>query len=665
MMEPQVRIQELTEQLLEYSRLYYELDAPVITDYEFDMLLQELANLEAQYPEFALENSPTKRVGGRAVEAFREVVHTVPMMSLGNGYSYDDLRDFDIRVQKAVGHAVTYVAEPKIDGLAVSLRYENGRLVEAATRGDGQVGEDITHNAMTIRDLPKTIPENRTLIVRGEIYMDKPGFYALNEKREAEGLQPFMNPRNAAAGSVRQLDPKVTAERPLRVFLYALGSLSGGAFTSHYEFLNYLKENTFPVQAMSQRFADMESLIKWIETFKQERFNLPYDTDGVVIKVDDLHLQQELGFTSKVPRWAIAYKFPPEEKETQLLSIDVQVGRTGALTPAANLTPVILAGTTVSRATLHNEDFIRERDIRVGDTVVVRKAGEIIPEVLRVVMEKRTGAEVPFHMPDRCPVCGAPTAREDNGAVLRCTNTLGCPAQLSRGLQHFVSKKAMDIDGLGPKVIEQLLQEGLIHSAPDLYRLKKEELTALDRMGEKSADNLITAIEKSKSAGLSSLLHALGIPLLGERSAKDLAKAAGSMERVLQMKEEDFTAIPDFGEKTAKSILDYLAEPQNRERIRELAALGVKMEEERAENASQVLMGKTVVITGTLKNFSREEAKAAVENAGGKAAGSVSKKTHYVVAGEAAGSKLDKARQLGVPVLDEEAFMRLLSTGQV
>lgn len=657
--------QKLRREIRHHEFLYYVLDAPEITDAEYDALMRRLQELERAYPDDVPPDSPTRRVGGKVSPEFTEVRHMTPLLSLGNAFSDEELAAFDARVKSGLpeGSEVEYVFEPKIDGLACSLIYENGRLVRAATRGDGEVGENVTANVRTIRSIPLTlnvkdgeeVPE--LLDVRGEVYMPRHAFMKLNEQRSEAGENEFANPRNAAAGSLRQLDPKVTASRQLSFFAYGVGA---GHKDKHSASLAMLHDYGFKVSEGYAVVKNINEAIAKIKDFAAKRQSLAYDTDGAVIKVNAVYQQNILGATGKDPRWAIAFKFPPEQAETKLEDIIIQVGRTGVLTPTAVLTPVKLSGSTISRATLHNEDFIRSKDIRIGDTVVINKAGEIIPEVLHVVKEKRTGAEQEFFMPAECPECGWKTERLNGEAAIRCTNP-HCPALGREGLIHFASKGAMDIDGCGPAVINQLLDNGLISDPADLYLLVKPQLTALERMGDKSADNLLNAIAESKKQNLDRLLFALGIRHVGAKVARLLALHFGSMEKLMAAETDEIAAIEDIGPKIAESVVTYFASPVNIDLIERLKELGLNMEMEAAElDTAHPFYGKTMVFTGTMPTLDRATAQTMAQQAGAKVTGSVSKKTDYVVAGAEAGSKLTKAQQLGVTVIDEAEFLRLL-----
>lgn len=657
---------KLRREIRHNEYLYYVLDAPEITDAEYDRMMVRLRELEARYPDSIPADSPTQRVGGRASSQFTEVRHLEPLLSLGNVFSAEELRAFDERVRSGLpaGSKVEYVMEPKIDGLACSLIYENGKLVRAATRGDGVVGENVTANVRTIRSIPLTlkVPEGEAvpelLDVRGEVYMPRQAFMRLNEQRAERGESEFANPRNAAAGSLRQLDPQVTASRSLSFFAYYL--VGEGAQPKHSESLALLARYGFKVSENYKVVENIDEAIKYIGDFNELRQGLSYDTDGAVIKVNDVYQQRILGATGKDPRWATAYKYPPEQAETTLEDIDWRVGRTGVLTPTAVLTPVKLSGSVISRATLHNEDFIRAKDIRIGDRVVINKAGEIIPEVLRVVAEKRTGDEKEVEIPNVCPECGWRVERQGEEAAIRCTNP-HCPALGREGLIHFVSRDAMNIDGCGPSVINALLDAGLVRDAADLYSLRKEDLLKLERMGEKSADNLLAALAASKKNELDKLLFALGIRHVGAKVARILATEFGSMEKLQQAQPEELAQIRDIGDKIAESAVTWLNVPANIDLVERLAAAGLTMTfTPPASQEDNPFFGKTLVFTGTMPTLGRAEAKTMAQDVGAKVSGSVSKKTDYVIAGAEAGSKLEKAQQLGVTVIDEAEFLRML-----
>lgn len=658
--------ERLRKEIRHNEYLYYVLDAPEITDAEYDRMMVRLREIEAEYPDSVPADSPTQRVGGRASSQFTEVRHLEPLLSLGNVFSAEELRAFDERVKGGLpeGSRVEYVMEPKIDGLACSLIYENGRLVRAATRGDGTVGENVTANVRTIRSIPLVLkaPEGETLPelldVRGEVYMPRHAFMQLNEQRAERGESEFANPRNAAAGSLRQLDPQVTASRSLSFFAYYL--VGEGAREKHSESLAALARYGFKVSENYKVVENIDAAIKYIADFNELRQGLAYDTDGAVIKVNDVYQQRILGATGKDPRWATAYKYPPEQAETTLEDIDWRVGRTGVLTPTAVLTPVKLSGSVVSRATLHNEDFIRSKDIRIGDRVLINKAGEIIPEVLRVVTEKRTGEEKEVEIPTKCPDCGWSVERKGAEAAIRCTNP-HCPALGREGLIHFVSREAMNIEGCGPSVINALLDAGLVRDAADLYSLKKEDVLKLERMGEKSADKLLAAIAASKANELDKLLFALGIRHVGAKVARTLAVEFGSMEALLTAEADQLAAIRDIGAVIAESVVTWLSVPTNRDLLERLAAAGLTMTfTAPASSEDNPFFGKTLVFTGTMPTLGRAEAKTMAQDVGAKVSGSVSKKTDYVIAGAEAGSKLEKAQALGVTVLDEAEFLKML-----
>ncbi len=656
------KIKKLRRELTHHAKLYYVYDSPEISDYEYDMMFAELKRLEAENPEFFDPESPTVRVGGQALDKFNKVTHTARMDSLADVFSYDELLDFISGVNKIVPDTLWSV-EPKIDGLSVSLRYEKGVFVQGATRGDGVVGEDVTQNLRTVFSIPMTLPEPLDIVVRGEVYMPRQVFERINAKRESEGKALMANPRNAAAGSLRQLDPSITASRGLDIFVFNFqeGSLypDGHAPESHTETLDRLEALGFSVVKMRAKTGDADSIIEHIKSIGAKRDSLPYDIDGVVVKADLLADRKIIGEGTSTPKWAAAYKFPPEEKQTRLEDITINVGRTGVLTPTAVLSPVRLAGTSVSRASLHNLDFIRKRSIMLGDIVTVRKAGDIIPEVLCAHPEKRTGEEREFNMPTLCPSCGEKVSYDpDEAAAVRCTNP-SCPAQLSRAIEHFASKAAMNIDGLGPQIIDLLIDNNLITSAADLYTLAVDDVKNLERMGEKSAQNLIEAIEASKSRGLERLLAAIGIPNVGEVAATALAAKFRTLDACMSASRDELIAIPDFGEITADCVLDFFARPRNLQLCERLKAAGLLCEAVKMATSDK-FAGLTFVLTGTLPTLSRDEAAEMIKAEGGKVSGSVSKKTSYVVAGDAAGSKLTKARELGVTVIDEETLIKMI-----
>jgi DNA ligase (NAD+) len=661
-------ITELREQLAAHSRAYYEEDAPLISDYEYDALFRRLLDLEAEFPEWATADSPTNRVGGRALPSFAPISHHAQLLSLDNLFSRDELAAFIARMEKGLGEQqMCFMLEQKMDGLSVAITYRDGLLDVAATRGDGFTGENVTANIRTIKSLPKKLKTKLPLlIVRGEVYMTKKAFATLNEEREEEGESLFANPRNAAAGSLRQLDPAVTANRRLDIFLYDIIAVEGDNVPkTQEEILAFLKDQGLPVNDENLLSSDIDEMWEYIEGCTVRRHNLPYETDGIVIKLNDLVQRDILGATSRAPRWAAAYKFPPEEQQTVVKDIIVGVGRTGAMTPLAELEPVVVAGSKISRATLHNEDFIAAKDIRIGDTVMIHKAGDVIPEVARVLFDKRNGSEKVFVMPHHCPSCGSAARRNELEAAWRCLNP-HCPARIKEALFHFASKKAMNIEGLGPAVIEQLLYNSLIHDIADLYSLRTEDLIILERMGEKSAANLITGIEKSKSLPLARLLFGLGIRFVGERAAKILAANFADIDELMAAAEEQLTVIDEIGDKIASGVVTYFADPDNRARIERLREAGLNMRGNvgaaigRPGEHSLPLQDLTFVITGTLPGMDREEAKAMIEGAGGKASGSVSSKTDYLLAGENAGSKLDKARELGVKVIGLDDLREML-----
>ena len=657
-MDEKQEILALRQELEEANYQYYVLDAPQMSDYDFDHKLRRLEELEAKHPELDTPDSPTRRVGGAVADGFAEVKHPVPLESLQDVFSLEELGEFGQRVEEALPDGVEYDVEPKVDGLSVALEYENGVFVRGATRGDGRVGEDVTENLRTVRSIPLRLPESLPrLIVRGEVYMPKQVFEALNADLEVQGKPLFANPRNAAAGSLRQHDPRIAAARKLDIQVFNIQLAEGKTFRTHAETLEYLKSQHFKV-IPHETCATIEEVGERIAAIGDGRENYPFDIDGAVVKVNDLSQRTVLGSTAKFPRWAAAYKYPPEQKPSKVVDIVVQVGRTGVLTPKAVVEPVRLAGTTVTNATLHNQDFIAEKDIRIGDTVLVQKAGEIIPEIVAVLKDRRPEGTEPYLLPTVCPVCGAPVARDEDGAHIRCTGA-ECPAQLLRHLTHFASRDAMDIEGLGPAVVEGLVNAGLVKGPGDLYALRAEDVANLERMGKKSADNLIAAIERSKENDLSRLLFAFGIRQVGQKAGQVLARQFGSLDALMAADVETLTAVPDIGGITAQSIVDWFRSEQSRHLIETLRAAGVNFESHAAP-VGDALAGKTFVLTGTLEQFTRDEAKAMIEAQGGKVSGSVSKKTGYVVAGEAAGSKLRKAQELGIPVLSESDLLTML-----
>jgi DNA ligase (NAD+) len=679
---PADRLTELRTELHRHAHRYYVLDEPTILDAEYDRLFQELQALEAAHPEFASPDSPTMRVGGKALDQFASVRHAVPMLSIRTETDTEatGAQNFDTRVRKELGLAesdplVEYVAELKFDGLAMSLRYEDGLLVQAATRGDGEIGEDVTQNIRTIRQIPLRLPKDvpSVLEVRGEVYMRRADFESLNEKQRekiaqgAKNEKTFVNPRNAAAGAVRQLDPGITAQRPLSFFAYGLGEVTpqeegGPQFETHFQLLLTLKSWGFPVAALTQTAQGAPELIAFHEKIARERDRLPYDIDGVVYKVNSLALQKKLGFVTREPRWAVAHKYPAQEQITTVLAIDVQVGRTGKLTPVAKLAPVFVGGVTVTNATLHNEDEARRKDVRIGDTVIVRRAGDVIPEVVSVLADKRVKDAPQFTMPRTCPVCGSDAVREEGEADYRCTGGLFCGAQRKEAILHYAHRRAVEVEGLGDKLVEQMVDANIIRTLPDLYKLGLTALAGLERMADKSAQNLLQALEKSKTTTLPRFLFGLGIRHVGEATAKELARHFGKLDTIMDATEAQLLEVNDVGPIVATSLRTFFDQPHNREVVEQLRACGVSWTEgEPAARAPQPLSGKTFVITGTLPTLSRDEAKDKVEAAGGKVAGSVSKKTDYVVAGTEAGSKLTKAQELGVTVIDETGLLLLLA----
>ena len=657
-MDYREEIQRLREALNEHGYHYYVLDAPTISDREYDLLNRRLEELEAQHPEEITPDSPTQRIGGKTLEGFAPYTHEVPLESLQDVFNQEETAEFCERMEEALGGETVFSLEPKVDGLSVALEYRDGVFVQGATRGDGRTGEDVTENLKTIRSIPMRLPDKLPrLIVRGEVYMSRSVFEELNARRELLGQPLLANPRNAAAGSLRQLDPKVCAERNLDIQIFNLQLAEGREFVSHQETLDYLASQRFrviPHKTLSGTAACQAEIAR----INDERLEYPFDIDGAVVKVNSLSDRLKLGSTAKFPKWAVAFKYPPEKKPAQVLDIVIQVGRTGVLTPKAVLTPVRLAGTTVTNATLHNQDLITEKDIRVGDTVIVQKAGEIIPEVLEVDFSKRPQKTVPYLFPKTCPVCGAPVRRDEDGAAIRCTGA-ECPAQLLRNLTHFASRNAMDIDGCGPAVVQQLIDSGMVSNPADLYSLQVEKVSKLDRMGKKSAQNLLRSIERSKSNDLSRLIFGLGIRQVGEKAAKVLASHFRTMDALSAASVEELTEIDDVGGVTAQCLVDHLSSSQAKDLIARLKAAGVNMEST-AELIDDRFAGMTFVLTGTLSRFDRKAAQVMIEERGGKAAGSVSKRTTYVVAGEAAGSKLKKAEELGIPVLTEDAFAAML-----
>ena len=661
------RLDALKAEIADHNYAYYVLDDPRVPDAEYDRLMRELQEIESRHPDWITPDSPSQRVGGEAESAFREVRHRVPMLSLGNAFSSDEVEDFGRRVSERLDTSATvrYAVEPKLDGLALNLRYESGHLVQAATRGDGITGEDVTHNARTIKAVPlvlRTDSAPQVLEVRGEVYMPKAGFEAFNAKARELGEKTFVNPRNAAAGSLRQLDPQLTAKRPLAFFAYSLGKVDGWEPTSHTEMLEQLRDWGIPVCPEAHCVQSIQGCLDYYRDIGGKRDDLPYEIDGVVYKVDNFRFREELGFVSKAPRWAVAHKFPAQEELTTLNNIDIQVGRTGALTPVARLEPVFVGGVTVTNATLHNEDEIRRLDLHIGDTVIVRRAGDVIPQIVGVVEERRPEDAKAFTMPTRCPVCDSHVARLEDEAVSRCTGGLICRAQRKEAIKHFASRKAMDIEGLGDKLVDQLIEAGHVDKVSDIYRLDQETIASLERMGEKSAANLVDAIEKTRKTSLRRLLFALGIREVGETTARTLATHFGSLQRIKEADKDTLVDAPDIGPIVAAHIVEFFSEPHNTQIIDELVELGVTWEETEpgGGNTSDALAGNTYVLTGTLSTMTRDEAKARLLALGAKVSGSVSAKTTAVVAGEKAGSKLTKAQSLDVEVMDEEALLSLL-----
>jgi len=660
--EAKARIEELRKKTEYYAEKYYDEDAPVISDFEYDMLMLELRNLEKEFPEFIVKDSLTQKVGGTVKEGFTKVEHEVPLQSLQDIFGFEELREFDERVRKQAEEShieLNYVVETKIDGLSAALEYKQGKFVRGATRGNGLVGEDVTQNLKTIPTIPMTLPEPIDITVRGEVFIKTKDFEEMNAQREVLEQPLFANARNAAAGSLRQLDSKITAERPLSIYLFNVQKIEGKEFTSHYEELHYLETLGFTVNPVRIYCKTIEEAITAIEKIGEDRETLSFGIDGAVIKVDNLKLREILGSTYKTPRWAIAYKYPPEKKETKLKDIICQVGRTGAITPMAILEPVKVAGSTISKTTLHNEDFIKEKGLKIGDTVVIQKQGDVIPEVVDVLTTKRTGEETEFVMPTTCPVCGAPAIKEEGEAILRCTG-IECSAKALRNIEHFVSKEAMDIDGLGYSIVEQLIEKGLIHSIADIYTLTLEEVSSLKKNGKKFAQNLIDAIEVSKTRDLHKLITALGIRHVGAKMAKSLAKSYKTMDHLMEASVESLVMKNDVGEITAQSIYDFFRQEQTIDLIQKLKEAGVNMTAEEEGEFDNRFEGKTFVLTGSLEAFTREQASDIIEKLGGKTSGSVSKKTSYVLAGEDAGSKLTKAQNLGIPILTEAEFTEMI-----
>ena len=660
-MSAQKRIEELINLINYHNEKYYNQDSPEIEDFEYDNLMKELIKLEEENPELKRNDSPSNRVGGKPLDKFEQVVHKIPMLSLSNAYSWEDLKDFDSRVRDAVGQDVEYVVEFKIDGLSVGLNYNNGIFESGATRGNGIVGENITKNLMTIKNIPLNIDEKGELTVRGEVYISKKDFEEINKIQEEQDQPLYANPRNLAAGSLRQLDSKLTAKRPLDIFIFNLEDINSKQFKTHSESLEYLKTLGFSVSPDFKVFKTMDEVIEHIKYWTDHREDLAFGIDGMVIKVNNFAQREKMGFTAKSPRWAIAYKFPAERKETKLLDIVVEVGRTGTITPTAVLEPIRLAGTTVSRATLHNEDYINEKDIKINDTVLVQKAGDIIPQVVEVIKEKRTGEEIEFKMPEECPVCGEPTVRLEGEAAVKCIN-ISCPAQIRRGIIHFASREAMDIDGLGESIITLLLKQDLIKDISDLYYLKKEQISVLERMGDKSATNLINAINKSKENDLWRFINGLGIKLIGTKAAKILASEFKDLDKLMSATEQELINLEEFGQTMADSVVEFFKEEKNISVIEKLKEAGVntKLIESDDEDIPKIFEKMKIVLTGTLPTLKRNDAKEMIEKRGGKATSSVSKSTSFVLAGEEAGSKLTKANDLGIKVIDEEKFLQLI-----
>ena len=660
-MSAQKRIEELINLINYHNEKYYNQDSPEIEDFEYDNLMKELIKLEEENPKLKRNDSPSNRVGGKPLDKFEQVVHKIPMLSLSNAYSWEDLKDFDSRVREAVGSDVEYVVEFKIDGLSVGLNYNNGIFESGATRGNGIVGENITKNLMTIKNIPLNIDEKGELTVRGEVYISKRDFEEINKIQEEQDQPLYANPRNLAAGSLRQLDSKLTAKRPLDIFIFNLEDINSKQFKTHSESLEYLKQLGFHVSPEFKVFKTMDEIIEYIKYWTEHREDLGFGIDGMVIKVNNLAQREQMGYTAKSPRWAIAYKFPAERKETKLLDIVVEVGRTGTITPTAVLEPIRLAGTTVSRATLHNEDYINEKDIKINDTVLVQKAGDIIPQVVEVIKEKRTGEEMEFKMPEECPVCGEPTVRLEGEAAVKCIN-ISCPAQIRRGIIHFASREAMDIDGLGESIITLLLKQDLIKDISDLYYLKKEQISVLERMGDKSATNLINAINKSKENDLWRFINGLGIKLIGTKAAKILASEFKDLDKLMNATEQELINLEEFGQTMADSVVEFFKEEKNISVIEKLKEAGVntKLIESDDEDIPKIFEKMKIVLTGTLPTLKRNDAKEMIEKRGGKATSSVSKSTSFVLAGEEAGSKLTKANDLGIKVIDEEKFLQLI-----
>lgn len=661
-MDIKTRMDELIDQINYHSNKYYNDDAPEISDYEYDNLMKELIKIEEENPQIKRADSPSSRVGGKPLDKFTQITHKIPMLSLSNAYSDKDLKDFDKRVRELADDSVEYVVEFKIDGLSVGLTYKNGVFEKGATRGNGVVGEDITENLRTVKTIPLKINDTEEVVVRGEVYISKQNFEKINELQEEQGLQLFANPRNLAAGTLRQLDSKLTAKRPLDIFIFNLEYIENTNLKSHSESLEYLKNLGFKVSTDYKVCSNIEGVIEHIEYWTENRSKLPFEIDGMVIKVNDLQQREIMGYTAKSPRWAIAYKFPAEQKKTKLIDIIVEVGRTGTITPTAILEPVRLAGTTVSRATLHNEDYINEKDIKIGDTVLVQKAGDIIPQVVQVVKDDRDGNEIEFKFPDKCPVCSEPTVRLEGEAAVKCIN-ISCPAQIRRGIIHFASRDAMNIEGLGESIVGLLLDNNIIKDIADLYYIKKEDVINLERMGEKSAENLIKAIEKSKQNELYRLINGLGIKYIGVKGAKVLAKNFDSLDEIINADAVQLTNLEEFGDIMANSVVEFFKEEKNMTVINKLKEAGVNTEsiKNKDESIVNIFEGMKIVLTGSLPTLKRNDAKEMIEARGGKATSSVSKSTTFVLAGEEAGSKLTKANELGVKVIDEAKFLDILN----
>lgn len=660
--EAKKRVEQLRKEINYHAKKYYDEDAPEISDFEYDMLMVELRNLEKEFPELVEKESLTQKVGGTVKKGFKEVAHEVPLLSLQDVFSFEEVEAFDERIQKQAkeyGQSTKYVVETKIDGLSAALKYENGIFVQGATRGNGQIGEDVTQNLATLKTIPKKLKEPINITVRGEVFISKADFEKMNEERAYEEETLFANARNAAAGSLRQLDSSVTEKRPLDIYIFNVQKIEGKDFNSHYEELAYLEEQGFHVNPVRIECSNIKEVIQAIKKIGEEREKLTFGIDGAVVKVDNLSLRQDLGQTAKVPKWAVAYKYPPEKKETILKDIVCQVGRTGAITPMAILEPVVVAGSTISKTTLHNEDFIKEKDLKIGDRVVIQKAGDVIPEVVEVKKEKRTGEEKEFAMPKVCPVCGALAVREEGEAVIRCTG-IECPAKLLRNIVHFVSKEGMEIEGLGESIIEQLIEREYIQNIADIYTLTFEEIASLKKNGKKFAQNLVEAINQSKQNDLHKLITALGIRHIGTKSAKTLAKHFGQIDKMMEAEIEELSQIEDVGEITAKSVYEFFRQEQTKDLINRLKQAGVNTNVLSQEESDNRFQTKTFVLTGTLEEFTREEATQVIENLGGKVSSSVSKKTTYVLAGEEAGSKLQKAQTLGVEIITEQQFKEMI-----